>query len=87
MDSTLHLHVTIRATRQRHYHQVARLKSGVLAAYEDQYPISMQVIVAQATKLDLPIPRKFTPTSLPAPTHTAMTAPPTFPPTPTLTKI
>jgi hypothetical protein len=43
--------------------------------------------VVQGIKLDLLIPLKFTPTPLPAPTHTPMTTLSTFTPTPILAYI
>jgi hypothetical protein len=75
-DSTLHLQVTVRASRQISYLETVTLQSAI--AEKLQRTISLQLIVVPMIKLDPLVPP--TPTHTPLPGATA-----TFTPTPTTT--
>lgn len=93
-DSTLHLTVTIRTSRQPSYGQVVDLQKAVASRL--QRTIALQLIVVPTTRLDPLIPPTLTSTPTagpsPVPTHTPTRTPtststltPTNTPTPTAT--
>lgn len=75
-NSTLHLTITVRTSRQPGYEEIVALQQAVAARL--QRTIAIQVIVVPTTKLDPLVPPTFTPTFTPGPSPS-----PTITPTPT----
>ncbi|HSB67457.1 MAG TPA: DUF389 domain-containing protein, partial [Anaerolineales bacterium] len=67
-DSTLHLQVTVRTSRQPNYSQVVELQKAIAASL--QRTIALQLIVIPTTKLDPLVPPTITPTFTPTLTFT-----------------
>jgi uncharacterized hydrophobic protein (TIGR00271 family) len=85
-DSTLHLQVTVRTSRQPNYSQVVDLQKAIAASL--QRTIALQLIVVPTTKLDPLVPPTITPTFTPTLTPTSgpsLTPTITQTPTPTAT--
>jgi hypothetical protein len=83
-DSTLHLQVTVRTSRQPNYSQVVDLQKAIAASL--QRTIALQLIVVPTTKLDPLVPPTITPTFTPTLTPTpGPSLTPTITPTPTPT--
>lgn len=79
-NSTLHLRVTVRTSRQPDYLQVSDLQKAI--ATRLQRTIALQLIIVPTTKLDPLVPPTRTPTFTPVPTHLPG---PSFTPTSTST--
>jgi uncharacterized hydrophobic protein (TIGR00271 family) len=99
-DSTIHLSVTMRTSRQPNYAQVIDLQKTIAARL--QRTVALQIIIVPTTKLDPLVPPTHTPTFTSSPTSTpgpsltptytstpTSTATPTLPPThtPTVTAL
>ncbi len=83
-NSTLHLNITVRTSRQPGYKEIVALQQAIAARL--QRTIAIQVIVIPTTKLDPLVPPTLTPTPTPTLTFTPGPSPtPTNTPTPTAT--
>jgi uncharacterized hydrophobic protein (TIGR00271 family) len=68
-DTTLHLYVTARASRQPTYQEVVAMQESI--ATQLQLPVALQLVVVPMTVLDPLIPPTFTPTPTLGPTSTS----------------
>lgn len=91
-NSTIHLNVTARASRQPTYQEVVAMQESI--ATQLQRPVALQLVVVPMTVLDPLIPPTLTPTPTAGPTSTSThtltptqtaTPPPTQTPTPSPT--